>query len=146
MGSDHGERQNFLLPQKILPTCFIMSLPHNINAETFAPVVVNPESIPVDSDPEEDLEEIQREVVAEQRQIEEMAQAKLAAAHECIEKKRKVKEKEARKAEEVRKVEEEEGWKWKEEEDQVAREKALDESWKWQLKVSCYLPSLYSRN
>ena len=63
------------------------------------------------------------------------------AACECIEKKQKVKEQEAWKAEEERRAEEEEGRKRKEEEDQVAREKALDESQKRQLKVSCYLPS-----
>ena len=46
----------------------------------------------------------------------------------------------------MQKAEEEEGQKQKEEEDQVARVKALDESQKWQLKVSCYLPSLHSWN
>ena len=49
--------------------------------------VVNPESVPVDSDSEEDLEEIQREAAAEQARIEEATRAKIAAAHERIEKK-----------------------------------------------------------
>src|SRR5882724_3733496 len=108
-------------------TSYTVTMPsQNINAGTVAPVV-NPELIPVDSDPEEDLEEIQREAAAEQAPIEEAAQARLAAARECIEKKRKAKEEEARKveeawkAEEARKVEE----MWKEEEDKVVREKAL---------------------
>ena len=35
------------------------------------------------------------------------------------------------------KVKEEEEWKRKEEEDKVIRDKALEEAWKWQLKVSC---------
>ena len=131
-----GSGKIFFFPK--LPYCFIMSLPHNINPATVAPVIVNPESILVDSDLEEDLEEIQCEVVAEQAQIEEAAQARLAVAHECIEKKWKVKEEEARKVveawkaeeeeeqkvEEVRKAEEEEERKRKEEENRVVREKA----------------------
>ena len=52
------------------------------------PIIINLEAIPVDSDSEVDLEEIQCEAVAKQKWIEEAAQAKLAAAHECIEKKR----------------------------------------------------------
>ena len=44
-----------------------MSSAQNINAGTIVPIVINPEAIPVDSDPEEDLEEIQREVVAKQK-------------------------------------------------------------------------------
>ena len=108
----------------------------NINAGTVAPII-NPESIPVDLDPEEYLEEIQCEVAAEQARIEEAMRAKIAAAHKCIEKKcREGKAEEAWKAEEVWKVEEEEEQKQKEEEDQVAREKALEESRKRQLKVS----------
>ena len=82
----------------------------NINAGTVAPII-NPESIPVDSDPEEDLEEIQCEA----------AQVKLAAAHEHIKRKQKAKEEEeAQKAEEVWKAEETR----KAEEDKVVREKA----------------------
>jgi len=108
-----------------------MSPSQNINAATIAPVVVNPEWIPVDLDPEEDLEEIQCGVVAEQAQIEEAVQARLAVACERIEKKQKVKEEEARKVEEGQKVEEaqmvEEAWKAEEtlkaEEDKVVREK-----------------------
>ena len=102
------------------------------------PIVVNPEAIPVDSDSEADLEEIQHEVVTEQKQIEEAAQAKLAAAREHIEKKQKAKEEEAQKAEEVQKAEEtwkaeeEEGQKQKEEEDKLVREKTR----KRQLEVS----------
>jgi len=72
--------------------------------------------------------------VAKQRQIEEVTQAKLAVACECIKKKQqewKVKE------EEARKWKEEEVWKQKEEEDKVIRDKALEEAWKRQLKVSC---------
>ena len=75
-----------------------------------------------------DLEQIQREVAAKQRRIEEITQAKLAAAHECIKKKWQ-----------EWKVKEEEEWKWKEEEDKVMREKALEEAQKWQLLVSCQL-------
>ena len=68
-------------------------------------------------------------MMAEQRQIEEDSQAKLAVAHEHIKKKqqeRKAKEEEEQKAkeEETRKADEEEVWKWKEEEDKVIREKA----------------------
>src|SRR5882724_8775100 len=115
-----------------------MSTSQNINARTVAPVV-NPESVPIDSDPEEDLEEIQREAVAEQARIEEATRAKIAAAHERIEKKcREQKAEEAWKAEEARKAEQEEERKRKEEEDRVAREKALEESRKQQLKVSCH--------
>src|SRR5882724_3694650 len=106
----------------------------NINARTVAPIV-NPESIPVDSDPEEDLEEIQHEVAAEQVQIEEAAQAKLAAACKCIERKWKAKEEEARKAEETQKAEEEEAWKvadaWKAEEDEALQKKATEDSRRW---------------
>src|SRR5882724_12259372 len=111
----------------------------NINARTIAPIV-NPELIPVDLDPEEDLEEIQHEAAAEQARIEEAAQAKLAAAHERIEKKRKAKEEEARKAEEAQKAEEEEAWKVadtrKAEEDEVLREKAKEDARRWQISVS----------
>ena len=64
-----------------------MSSSQNINAGTIIPAVVNPESIPVDSDPEEDLEQIQQEAVAKKKQIEEAVQAKFAVAHEHIEKK-----------------------------------------------------------
>src|SRR5882724_9036369 len=82
----------------------------NINTGTVVPIA-NPEMIPVVSDPEEDLEEIQCKAAAEQVQIEEAAQAKLAAAHECIERKRKAKDEEVWKAEEARRAEEEEVWK-----------------------------------
>jgi len=105
-----------------------MTSPQNTNAGTVVPVVINPESIPVDSDLEADLEQIQQEAVAEQRQIEEVTQAKLVVARERIEKKQqewKAKE------EEARKVEEEEVQKWKEEEDKVIRDKALEEARKW---------------
>ena len=103
---------------KTLP--YIVTMPsQNINARIVAPIV-NPELILVDSYLEEDLEEIQCEVLAEQAQIEEAAQAKLAAAREHIEKKRKAKEEEPQKAEEVQKAEE----MWKAEEDKVVREKA----------------------
>src|SRR5882724_1338972 len=126
MGSVKTSSSNPTLKNAIMPS-------QNINARTVPPIV-NPESIPVDSDPEEDLEEIQCEAAAEQAWIEEAAPAKLAAARECIERKRKAKEEEARKAEEeearkvadVRKVEE----------DRVAKEKASEESRKRQLKVS----------
>ena len=64
-----------------------MSTSQNVNARTVVPTVINPEMVPVDSDPEEDLEEIQCEAVAEQARIEEVTRAKLAAAHEHIEKK-----------------------------------------------------------
>src|SRR5882724_9188135 len=95
---DRGKRQNFFFfPKTLLYTITMPS--QNINAGTVAPVV-NLESILVDLDPEEDLEVIQCEVAAEQAQIEEAAQTKLAAAREHIEKKRKEKEEEARKAEE----------------------------------------------
>jgi len=36
-----------------------MTSPQNVNAGTVVPVIVNPESIPVDSDSEVDLEQIQ---------------------------------------------------------------------------------------
>ena len=111
-----------------------MMSPQNITAGTVVPVVINPESIPVDSNSEVDLEQIQQETAAKQRWIKEVTQAKLVAAHEHIEKKwqeQKVKEEEAQKAEE------EEVWKWKEEEDKVIRDKALEEAQKQQLKVSC---------
>jgi len=106
----------------------------NINAGTITPSV-NPESILVDLDPEEDLEEIQRKAAAEQVRIEEAAQAKLAAAHEHIERKWKVKEEEAWKAkeEEVRKVAD----AWKAEEDEALRKKAKEDAHRWQLSVSC---------
>ena len=131
MDSDHGERQIFVFHSRTLQN---MSSAQNINTGTIVPIVVNPEAILVDSDPEEDLEEIQHEVVAKQKQIEEAAQDKLAAAHKRIEKKRqewKAKE------EEKWKVKEEEAQKQKEEEDKVIRDKALEEARKWQLKVSC---------
>ena len=125
--------------QKIFSHIAIMPSSLNINAGTVTPIVINPEAIPVDSDSEADLEEIQHEAAAEQKQIEEAAQAKLAAARERIERKQqeqKAKEEEARKAEETwkaeetrkaeetQKAEEEEERKWKEEEDKVVREKA----------------------
>src|SRR5882724_11753725 len=94
----------------------------NIDTRTVTPVV-NPESVLVDSDPEEDLEEIQCEVAAEQAWIEEATRAKIAVAHKHIEKKhRERKAEEARKAKEARKAEEEEEWKQKEEEERVAKE------------------------
>ena len=111
-----------------------MSSPWNANTGAVTPIVINLDLIPVDSDLEEDLEQIQQEVAAEQRQIEEIAQAKLVVAHENIKKKQqewKVKE------EEAQKWKEEEVWKQKEEEDKVIRDKALEEAQKWQLKVSC---------
>ena len=104
----------------------IMSSPQNVNAGTVVPIVVNPESILVDSDLEVDLEQIQREAAAKQRKIEEVSQAKLAAACECIERKQQ-----------EWKPKEEEEWKWKEEEDKATWEKALEEARKQQLKVSC---------
>src|SRR5882724_6692971 len=99
-----------------------MSTPQDINAGTIVPIVINPEAIPVDSDLEADLEEIQHEAAAEQKWIEEAAQAKLTAACEHIEKKqqeRKAREEEEWKAkeEEMWKAKEEEAWKRKEEED-----------------------------
>ena len=97
-----------------------MTSPQNVNTSTVAPIIINPEVILVDS---EDLEQIQQEAVAEQRQIEEEAQARLVAARECNEKKRQ-----------EQKVKE---WKWKEEEDKAIREKSLEEAHKWQLLVSC---------
>jgi len=57
-----------------------MSSAQNVNARTVVPIVVNLEAILIDLDLEEDLEEIQHEAVAEQKQIEDAAQAKLAAA------------------------------------------------------------------
>ena len=45
--------------QDNLPLCSSMSSSQNINTGTIAPAVVNPESILVDSDLEEDLEQIQ---------------------------------------------------------------------------------------
>jgi len=36
-----------------------MAFPQNVNAGTVAPVIINPEAIQVDSDLEEDLEQIQ---------------------------------------------------------------------------------------
>ena len=44
-----------------------MSSAQNINTRTVVPIIVNPEVILVDSDPEEDLEEIQRKAVAKQK-------------------------------------------------------------------------------
>src|SRR5882724_713275 len=116
-----------------------MSSSQKINTRTVAPTVVNPESVLVDSDPEEDLQEKQCEMAAEQAWIEEVTRAKIAMAHEHIEKKHwEHKAEEAQKAEEAWKAEEEEEQKRKEEEDQVAREKALEESRKQQLMVSCH--------
>ena len=101
----------------------------NIDTRTVTPTVINLETVPVDSDLEEDLEEIQCKVAAKQARIEEATRAKLAVAHEHIEKKhREWKAEEAQKAKEARKAEEEE----------VAKEKAMKESWRQQLKVSCY--------
>ena len=101
----------------------IMPSSQNIIARTVTPTVVNLESVPVDSDPEEDLEEIQCEAAAEQAQIEEVTRAKIAMAHQHIEKKRReCKAEEAQKAEEAWKVEEEEEWKRKEEEARKAEE------------------------
>ena len=117
-----------------------MSASQNVNARTVAPTVINPESVPVDSDPEEDLEEIQHEVAAEQAWIEEATRAKIAVAHERIEKRCQ-----ERKVEEAWKAEEDEEWKRKEEEDWVAREKALEEFWKQQLRVSCHRSCLLVR-
>ena len=105
-----------------------MSSSQNINAGTITPTVINPESILVDSDPEEDLEQIQRKVAAEQRCIKEEAQARVAVAHEHNEKKHQ-----------EQKAKEEEERKRKEEEDKVIRDKALEEARKWQLLVSCQL-------
>jgi len=65
----------------------IMTSPQNVNARTVVPIIVNPELIPVDLDSDADLEQIQREVAAEQRRIKEVSQAKLVAARECIENK-----------------------------------------------------------
>ena len=45
----------------------IMTSPQNVNAGTVVPIIVNLELILVDSDSEEDLEQIQKEVAAEQR-------------------------------------------------------------------------------
>ena len=104
----------------------IMTSPQNINTGTVAPIIVNPESILVDSDLEEDLKQIQWEAAAEQRRIEEESQARVAAAHECNEKKHQ-----------EQKAKEEEEEKLKEEEDKVIRDKALEEAQKQQLKVSC---------
>ena len=61
-----GSIKNFFFQKIYFSTTDIMSSSHNINAATVVPVVVNWESILVDSDPEEDLEEIQCEAVAEQ--------------------------------------------------------------------------------
>ena len=119
----------------------------NINAGTVVPIIINPEVIPVDSDLEEDLEEIQHKAAAEQKRIEDAAQAKLVVAHERIEKKwqeRKVKEEEEQKAkeEEAWKVEEEKVQKRKEEEDKVIREKAQ----KRQLEVSSSTSLIFVEN
>ena len=132
MDGDRGEHQNFFFQI----SSYTVTMPsQNVNAGTVAPIV-NPESIPVDLDLEEDLEEIQCEAAAEQARIEEAAQAKLAAARERIERKRKAKEEEARKAEEeeARNVAD----AWKAEEDRVAKEKASEESQRRQLKMSCH--------
>jgi len=103
-----------------------MSSSQNINTGTITPVIVNPESIPVDSDPEEDMEQIQREVAANQRHIEEESQAKVAVACECNEKKCQ-----------EQKVKEEEERKQKEEEDKAMREKDLEEAQKRQVPLCC---------
>src|SRR5882724_11607218 len=95
------------LPRPQLPTASIMTTPQDVN--TWTSIIVNLETIPVDSDSEVDLAEIQCEVAAEQKWIEEAAQAKLAAAREHIEKKWQ-----------ERKVREEEEWKAEEEEMQKA--------------------------
>src|SRR5882724_12302139 len=86
---------------QLLPT---MTSPQNANAGTVVSVIINPELILVDSDSEADLEQMQQEAMAEQRRIEEVTQAKLAVAHERMEKKQKAKEEEAWKAEEVQKA------------------------------------------
>ena len=49
---------------QLLPT---MASSQNVTARTIVPVIVNPESILVDSDSEVDLEQIQQQVAAEQR-------------------------------------------------------------------------------
>src|SRR5882724_7495997 len=108
----------------------IMPSSQNIDARTVTPTVVNLESVLVDSDPEEDLKEIQCEAAAEQTRIEEVTRAKIAAAHECIEKKCQEQKVEEAEKEEERKRKEEEEW--------VAKEKALEESQRQQLKVSCH--------
>ena len=97
----------------------IMTSHQNVNAGTVVPIIINLESIPVDSDSEEALEKIQQEVAAKQKRIEEEAQAKLMVACEHIEKRRQ-----------EWKVKEEEEQKQKEEEDKVIREKTLDEAQK----------------
>jgi len=56
------------LPLPNSPTNFNMSSAQNINTGTIVPVVVNPESIPVDLDLEEDLQEIQHEVALSRRE------------------------------------------------------------------------------
>jgi len=48
----------FLLP---INTPSTMPSSQNIDTRTVTPTVVNPETVPVDSNPEEDLEEIQHE-------------------------------------------------------------------------------------
>ena len=111
-----------------------MSSSQKINTRTVAPTVVNPESVLVDSDPEEDLQEKQCEMAAEQAWIKEATKAKIAAAQERIERKRKAKEEEARKAEEeeARKVADAR----KAKEDEVLREKAKEDARRWQISVS----------
>ena len=134
MGSDHGEHQKSFFQNTIFHSAPEMSSSQNINTGTITPTVINPDSIPVDLDLEEDLEQIQQEAAAEQRLIEEEAQARVAVARECNEKKCqewKVKE------EEEQKLKEEEEWKQKEEEDKEIRDKALEEARKQQLVVSC---------
>ena len=58
MGGDCGERQNSIF-QNYSHSASQMTSPQNVNAGTVAPVIVNLEVILVDSDPEEDLEQIQ---------------------------------------------------------------------------------------
>ena len=60
MGGDRGEHQKSVFQENnTLPHYSSMLSSQNINSGTVAPTVVNLESIPVDSDLEEDLEEIQ---------------------------------------------------------------------------------------
>ena len=82
-----GSVKNFFFQKIYFSTTDIMSSSYNINTATVVPVIINLESILVDSDPEEDLKEIQCEAAAEQAQIKEAAQAKIAAACEHIKKK-----------------------------------------------------------
>jgi len=64
-------------------------------------------------------------MMAEQRQIEEDSQAKLAVAMSASKRSARME------------VKEEEEWKWKEEEDKAKREKALEEAGSSNLIVSC---------